>query len=319
MSILVIAEHSAGQLNTATLNAVTAASKIAQIQQQDVHLLVAGYHCHSIAEQVQNIAGVTEVHIADHACYQHQLVENVASLVVSFLQSDIKKYSHLLTIASTTGKNLMPRIAALCGVEQISDIVSIESETVFKRPIYAGNVIATVESKADLHILTVRATCFEAAIYEENAESITIHSIHTVCDEGLSEFISQQQVESDRPDLGVAEVVISGGRGMASADNFQLLYQLADKLNAAVGATRAAVDAGFAANDMQVGQTGKIVAPKLYIAVGLSGAIQHLAGMKDSKVIVAINKDENAPIFEVADYGLVADLFTVIPQITKKV
>ncbi|WP_163833335.1 electron transfer flavoprotein subunit alpha/FixB family protein [Spartinivicinus ruber] len=307
MSVLVIAEHHQGKLHGATLNVVTAAKAIGG----EIDILVAGHQCGSMAEEAAKIAGINKVLVADNEAYAHQLAENISLLVAELG----KNYGHILTAATTTGKNFMPRVAALLDVDQISDIIRVESADTFARPIYAGNAIATVQSSAATKVITVRTTGFDAADAEGGdavAESLSI--VHNA---GTSDFVGEEIVESDRPELTAADIVISGGRGMANGENFAMLYSLADKLGAAVGASRAAVDAGFVPNDMQVGQTGKIVAPNLYIAVGISGAIQHLAGMKDSKVIVAINKDEEAPIFQVADYGLVADLFEVVPALEK--
>ena len=305
MAILVIAEHSNAALGAATLNTVTAAKAIGG----DIHVLVAGADCAAAAEAAANIDGVAKVLVADDAAYEHQLPENVALLVAD----QGKNYSHVLASATTTGKNLLPRVAALLDTDQISEIIAVESADTFKRPIYAGNAIATVQSSAAIKVITVRGTGFDAAAAEGG--SATVENIAAGADAGISSFVGEELAQSDRPDLTSARVVISGGRGMGNGENFDMLYQLADKLGAAVGASRAAVDAGFVPNDLQVGQTGKIVAPDLYIAVGISGAIQHLAGMSGSKVIVAITKDEDAPIFQVADYGLVADLFDVIPQL----
>ncbi|TDQ38590.1 electron transfer flavoprotein subunit alpha/FixB family protein [Thiopseudomonas denitrificans] len=305
MAILVIAEHSNAALGAATLNTVTAAKAIGG----DVHVLVAGAGCAAAAEAAAKIDGVAKVLVADDAAYAHQLPENVAPLVAE----QGKSYSHVLAPATTTGKNLLPRVAALLDTDQISEIIAVESADTFKRPIYAGNAIATVQSSAAIKVITVRGTGFDAAAAEGG--SAAIENIAAGADAGISSFVGEELAKSDRPDLTSARVVVSGGRGMGNGDNFEMLYKLADKLGAAVGASRAAVDAGFVPNDLQVGQTGKIVAPDLYIAVGISGAIQHLAGMSGSKVIVAINKDEDAPIFQVADYGLVADLFEVVPQL----
>lgn len=305
MAILVIAEHSNSALGAATLNTVTAAKAIGG----DIHILVAGENCAAVGEAAAKVEGVTKVLVADNAAYAHQLPENVALLVAE----QAKAYSHVLAAATTTGKNLLPRVAALLDTDQISEIISVESPDTFKRPIYAGNAIATVQSSADIKVITVRGTGFDAAAAEGG--SAAVENIAAGADAGISTFVGEEIAKSDRPDLTAARVVISGGRGMQNGENFDMLYNLADKLGGAVGASRAAVDAGFVPNDLQVGQTGKIVAPDLYIAVGISGAIQHLAGMKDSKVIVAINKDADAPIFQVADYGLVADLFDVIPEL----
>lgn len=304
MSLLVIAEHDNSQLNVATLSSVAAAQAIGG----DIDLLVAGESCQAVAEQAANIPGIAKVMVADNAAYGKFLAENVAPLIAEVGGN----YSHILATATTTGKNIMPRAAALLDVQAISDISAVISEDTFKRPIYAGNVIATVQSADEIKVLTVRGTAFDAAAAEGGSASI--ESLSSVHNPESSSFVSDEMAESDRPELTAAGIVISGGRGMGNGENFEMLYKVADKLGAAVGASRAAVDAGFVPNDMQVGQTGKIVAPDLYVAVGISGAIQHLAGMKDSKIIVAINKDEEAPIFSVADYGLVADLFSAVPE-----
>ncbi|GID05476.1 electron transfer flavoprotein subunit alpha/FixB family protein [Pseudomonas sp. 008] len=313
MTILVIADYSNDQqdnnvLAPATLNTVAAAAKIGG----DIHVLVAGAGVGAVAEAAAKIAGVAKVLVADNAAYAHQLPENVAPLVAGLVIEQRTIYSHVLASATSNGKNILPRVAAQLDVDQISEIISVESADTFKRPIYAGNAIATVQSNAAVKVITVRATGFDPVAAEGG--SAIIEAVATVFDEGKSSFVSEELAKSDRPELTAARIVVSGGRGMQNGDNFKHLYALADKLGAGVGASRAAVDAGFVPNDMQVGQTGKIVAPQLYIAVGISGAIQHLAGMKDSKVIVAINKDEEAPIFQVADYGLVADLFEAIPE-----
>nr|WP_283627395.1 FAD-binding protein [Alteromonas macleodii] len=304
MSVLVYAEHDNASLKTETHKLVNAAQKMGG----DIHVLVAGEGCQAVAEAAAQIDGVAKVLVADNAAYKHQLAENTADLVVE-LAAD---YSHVVAAATTTGKNFMPRVAALLDVAQISDIIGVESEDTFVRPIYAGNAIATVQSSDAKKVITVRAASFDAASTGGSAE---VAAVDVVKGSDKSDFVSAELTESERPELTAAEVVISGGRGMQNGDNFKLLEGIADKLGAAIGASRAAVDAGFVPNDMQVGQTGKIVAPQLYIAVGISGAIQHLAGMKDSKVIVAINKDEEAPIFQVADYGLVGDLFDVLPEL----
>ncbi|MEX1306386.1 MAG: FAD-binding protein [Rhodovibrionaceae bacterium] len=308
MSVLVIAEHDNAEIWPATLNTVTAAAEL----DGEVHLLVAGSDCKAAVEAGAKIAGVKKVLAADHAEYAHNLAENLAPLIVELA----KDYSHVLAPATTFGKNLLPRAAALLDVQQISDISEIVDADTFVRPIYAGNALATVKSKDALKLLTVRATAFEAAAAEGGAAET--QEVAGTGDAGLSSFGGQELTESERPELTTAKIVISGGRGMQSGENFAILERVADKLGAAVGASRAAVDAGYVPNDYQVGQTGKVVAPDLYIAVGISGAIQHLAGMKDSKVIVAINKDEEAPIFQVADYGLVADLFQAIPELEKE-
>jgi len=306
MAALVVAEHDNSALKPATLNAAAAAKEIAE---QDVDILVAGKDCRAVAEAAAEIAGVRTVLLADDAAYDHGLAENVAPLLVKLAE----RYSHLLAPATTSGKNLMPRVAALLDVMQISDISAVVSPDTFVRPIYAGNALATVQSKDPVKVITVRGTAFPPG--EATGGAAAIEAIGTTGSAGLSEFLRAELSKSERPELTSARVIISGGRGMQSGDNFHLLEKVADKLGAAVGASRAAVDAGFVPNDYQVGQTGKIVAPELYIAVGISGAIQHLAGMKDSKVIVAINKDEEAPIFQVADYGLVGDLFKILPEL----
>ena len=305
MSILIVAEHDNNDLNAATLNAVTAANAIGG----DIHILVAGHGCATVAEQASTVAGVSKVLLADASAYEHALAENV-SLLIAQIGSE---YGHILATATSNAKNIMPRAAALLDSQAISDISAVIDGDTFKRPIYAGNVIATVKSSDVIKVITVRGTAFDAASSEGGSASIdTLVEAH---DAEKSSFTSEEVAKSDRPELTAADVVISGGRGMGNGENFGLLNGIADKLGAAIGASRAAVDAGFVPNDMQVGQTGKIVAPDLYIAVGISGAIQHLAGMKDSKVIVAINKDEEAPIFSVADYGLVADLFDALPEL----
>ena len=308
MAVLVIAEHDNARLKPATLNAVTAASQLAS----EVHVLVAGQGARAVAEAAATIAGVAKVLLADSADLEHQLPEALAPLVAETAKGG---YSHVLAPATSAGKNLLPRVAALLDVAQISDILSVEGADTFTRPIYAGNAIATVRSSDAVKVATVRTTAFEAAAAEGG--SAPVESVAATTAAGTSRFVGQELTKSERPELTSARVVVSGGRGMQSGDNFTLLDALADRLGGAVGASRAAVDAGFVPNDYQVGQTGKIVAPDLYIAVGISGAIQHLAGMKDSKVIVAINKDEEAPIFQVADYGLAADLFKAVPELTE--
>jgi len=310
MSILVIAEHDNKTLNGATLNVVAAAQKIGG----DITVLVAGSGAQAVAEQAAQVAGVSKVLLADNAAYAHQLAENVAALVAQVG----KGYSHILATSTTTGKNVLPRAAALLDVSMISDIIAVESAKTFKRPIYAGNAIATVESSESIVVATVRGTAFDPVA--KTGGSAAVEAVTDVQDAGISQFISEEIVKSERPELTAARIVVSGGRGVGSGENYHtVLDPLADKLGAAQGASRAAVDAGFVPNDMQVGQTGKIVAPDLYIAVGISGAIQHLAGMKDSKVIVAINKDEEAPINAVADYWLVGDLNTVVPELVSKI
>ena len=305
MSVLVIAEHDNDEVRTATLNAVTAAREI----DIDVDLLVAGSGCAGVADECSSIQGVTRILLVDDPAYEHDLPENLSPLV----QSLAERYSHVLAPASTFGKSLLPRVAARLDVQQISDISDIESADTFVRPIYAGNALATVQSTDSVKLITIRTTAFDAAPTEGG--NAAIEKIEAVACPALAEFLGQELTPSERPELTSAGIVISGGRGMQSGDNFAMLERIADKLGAAVGASRAAVDAGYVPNDYQVGQTGKVVAPNLYIAVGISGAIQHLAGMKDSKVIVAINKDEEAPIFQIADYGWVADLFTAIPEL----
>jgi electron transfer flavoprotein alpha subunit len=308
MSVLVIAEHDNATLKKATLNTVTAAGKMGG----DIHVLVAGNGCDAAAQAAAKIPGVSKVLVADAPQYNHELAENIAPLVVSLVSG----YTHILTPATTMGKNFMPRVAALLDVAQLSEIIAVESPDTFVRPIYAGNVLVTVQSKDAVKVITVRGTAFDAAPAEGG--SAGIESVTPTPDAGLSGYVSQEFTKSERPELTAAQIVVSGGRALGSYEEFhKQLEPLADKLGAAIGATRAAVDAGYAPNDYQVGQTGKVVAPQLYIGIGLSGAIQHLAGMKDSKVIVAINKDEEAPIFQVADYGLVADLFTAVPELTK--
>jgi electron transfer flavoprotein alpha subunit len=307
MSVLIVAEHDGQQVKSGTLNAVTAGLAIGG----EIALLIAGTNCKVAADAAAKIAGVTKVLVADAPHYGDQLAENLAGLVVSIAGG----YSHILTPATAFGKNVLPRVAALLDVAQISDIVAVVSPDTFVRPIYAGNALATVQSKDKTKVITVRTTGFDAAGTGGNA---AIETIATVPDSGLSSFVSRDLTKSDRPELTAARIIVSGGRGMGSGENFKILDPLADKLGAAVGASRAAVDAGFVPNDYQVGQTGKIVAPELYIAIGISGAIQHLAGMKDSKVIVAINKDPEAPIFQVADYGLVADLFQAVPELVSE-
>jgi electron transfer flavoprotein alpha subunit len=304
MTILVIAEHNNHSLKADTAKAVAAAQRLGG----DIHVAVIGYQVQSVVSAAAGLAGVQKVLVLDNPVYQYQLAENVGDVVAELG----KTYSHIIAAATAHGKNFMPRVAALLDVPQISDVIAIENASTFVRPIYAGNAIATVSSAATIHVLTVRSSAFDAVANTGNA---SIENLALVVGSEQSAFVSEELTQSARPDLTAARVVISGGRGMQNGENFKLLEGIADKLNAAIGASRAAVDAGFVPNDMQVGQTGKIVAPELYIAVGISGAIQHLAGMKDSKVIVAINKDAEAPIFQVADYGLVADLFTVLPEL----
>jgi len=305
MSILVVAEHDNSELKAATLNAVTAAGKMG-----DVSILVAGHGCDAVAQAAAKVGGVSKVLVADNPAFANGLAENIAALLVDLAGS----FSHIVGPATTSCKNILPRAAALLDVAQISEIIEVVAPDTFVRPIYAGNALATVQTADTPKIITVRGTAFEAAATEGG--SAAIEAVSGGGDQGLSTFLGQELTKSERPELTSAKIVISGGRGMQSGDNFPLLEGIADKLNAAVGASRAAVDAGYVPNDYQVGQTGKVVAPDLYIAVGISGAIQHLAGMKDSKVIVAINKDEEAPIFQVADYGLVADLFQALPELS---
>ena len=310
MSILVIAEHDNKALNGATLNVVAAAQKIGG----DITVLVAGSGAQAVADQAAKVAGVSKVLLADDVAYANQLAENVAKLVAELG----KGYSHILATSTTTGKNILPRAAALLDVSMITDIIAVDSANTFKRPIYAGNAIATVQSDESVVVATVRGTAFDPVATEGG--SATVEAVASTGDAGISKFISEEIVKSERPELTAARIVVSGGRGVGSGENYHaVLDPLADKLGAAQGASRAAVDAGFVPNDMQVGQTGKIVAPDLYIAVGISGAIQHLAGMKESKVIVAINKDEEAPINAVADYWLVGDLNTVVPELVSKI
>ncbi len=309
MSILVVAEHDNAALKPAVLNAVTAAVELAGHAGGDVHLLVAGENAGAVAEEAAKIAGVAKVLHSDGAEYAHGLAENLAPLIVKLASG----YSHVIAAATSFGKNVMPRAAALLDVQQVSDISAIESADTFVRPIYAGNAMATVRSTDSVKLITIRGTAFDAAAAEGG--SAAVENTDGAGDTGLSRFMGQELTKSERPELTTAGIVISGGRGMQSGDNFAMLEKVADKLGAAIGASRAAVDAGFVPNDYQVGQTGKVVAPDLYLAIGISGAIQHLAGMKDSKVIVAINKDEEAPIFQVADYGLVADLFQAVPEL----
>ncbi len=306
MNNLVIAEHNNEALGAATLNAITAASQIGG----DVHVLVAGHGASGVVSEVAAVVGVTKVLHADADQYKEGVSVELANLIVS-LAGD---YSHILAASSTSGKDVMPRVAALLDVAQISDIIAVDSADTFKRPIYAGNAIATVQSSDSTKVLTVRPTGFDAATDGGSAEVVTVDAVDAV---GSTSVVGRELTVSERPDLGSADIVVSGGRGVGSAENFQIIEALADKLGAAVGASRAAVDAGYMPNDYQVGQTGKVVAPSLYVAVGISGAIQHLAGMKDSKVIVAINKDDEAPIFQVADYGLVADLFEAVPELVE--
>ncbi len=308
MAVLVLAEHDHKTIRAATLHTLSAATQLGG----DVTVLVAGESCGAAAAAAAKITGVAKVLCADDAAYGHHLAENVAWLVKTLAG----EYSHILSPATTFGKNILPRVAALLDVAQISEIIGVESPDTFRRPVYAGNAIATVRSSDSIKVITVRSTAFEAVAAEGG--SAAVEAIKSAGDAGYSGFVGQELSKSDRPELTSARVVISGGRGLQNSENFKLIEAAADKLGAAVGASRAAVDSGFVPNDFQVGQTGKIVAPDLYMAVGISGAIQHLAGIKDSKVIVAINKDEEAPIFQVADYGLVADLFEALPEFTSK-
>ncbi len=305
MAALVIAEHDNRLIRSGTLNAVSAATKLGG----EVHVLVAGHQCGAAAAAAKQIGGVAKVRVADAPQYKDGLAESLAALVVSIA----KEYTHILTPATTFGKNFLPRVAALLDVAQISDVVAVENPDTFVRPIYAGNAMATVQSSDRIKVITVRTTAFDAAA--ASGGSATVEPVAPAADAAQSKMLGQELTKSERPELAGAKIVVSGGRGVGSAENFKLVGQLADKMGAALGASRAAVDAGFAPNDYQVGQTGKIVAPDLYVAVGISGAIQHLAGMKDSRVIVAINKDADAPIFQVADYGLVADLFQAVPEL----
>ena len=305
MSILVIAEHDNVILKGSTLNTITAANSLSG----DVTVLIAGLNISDAVSEAQSLDGVAKILKCDNETYANSIAEDLSSLILS----NCSGYTHILAPATTFGKNLMPRISAKLDSQQVSDIISVESDDTFKRPIYAGSCIATVKSNDSVKVITVRSTAFDAAT--KNNSGIEVIDITDEESSGISKFVGEELAQSDRPELTAANIVISGGRGMQSGDNFHLLDSIADKLGAAVGASRAAVDAGFVPNDYQVGQTGKIVAPDLYIAVGISGAIQHLAGMKDSKVIVAINKDEDAPIFQVADYGLVADLFSALPEL----
>ncbi len=308
MSILVIAEHDNAALSSATFNAIAAAGKLSG----DIDVLVAGSGSSAVADAASKIPGVAKVLSADSAEYANAIAENVAPLIVKLAPN----YTHILAAATTSGKNIMPRAAALLDVQQVSEITEVVSDDTFIRPIYAGNAMATVQSTDAIKLITIRMTAFEAVAAEGGSASV--ENVDATGDSGKSSFVGQEVSSSDRPELTTAKIVISGGRGMKSGDNFPMLEAVADKLNAAVGASRAAVDAGYVPNDHQVGQTGKVVAPDLYIAVGISGAIQHLAGMKDSKVIVAINNDEEAPIFQVSDYGLVADLFDAVPELDKE-
>ena len=307
MSVLIIAEHDNQQLKPSTLSTVTAASKLST----ELTILVAGFACQTVAEQAAKLSGIRKVLLADASVYQHQLAENLGELIAGVAE----KFSYIVAPASAFGKNLLPRVASLLNVAQISDVVEVVNQDTFVRPIYAGNAFATVQATDAIKVLTVRSTAFPPIALADTSAAVEI--LDVVIENSLSHWLSSEETVSERPELTAAKIVISGGRGLQSAENFAMLEKIADQLGAALGASRAAVDAGYAPNDWQVGQTGKIVAPDLYIAVGISGAIQHLAGMKDSKVIVAINKDPDAPIFQVADYGLVGDLFTVLPELEK--
>ncbi len=308
MSILIIAEHSNSEVKSSTLNTISAASKISN----DIEILVIGHGIESISKEISNYQNVVKVLSLDNKKYEHAIAENIEPVVVSLAE----KYSHIFAPATTFGKNVMPRVAVKLDVAQVSDIISVESEDTFTRPIYAGNALATIKSNDLKKVITVRPTSFDVAAKEGG--SGVVESVDFDSSESPVEFIDREESKSDRPELSTARIVVSGGRGLQSAENFKLISDIADKLNAAIGASRAAVDAGYVSNDYQVGQTGKVVVPDLYIAVGISGAIQHLAGMKESKVIVAINKDEEAPIFNIADYGLSADLFEVLPQLSSE-
>tara|TARA_B100000029_G_scaffold128913_1_gene122482 strand:- start:5521 stop:6465 length:945 start_codon:yes stop_codon:yes gene_type:complete len=309
MSVLVLIEHDNQKIKSSSLNTITAAKKI----DKSVHAIILGENCSKVAEEISKCEDIEEVLISDNIIFKNHIAENVSPIITEIS----KNYSHILAPSSTFGKNIMPRVAAILDVAQISDIISVENNNTFVRPIYAGNANLKVQSNDDKKIITVRTTNFEAAKISNGKAKIT--KIQNKKDAGLSKFVKNELNKSDRPELTSAGIVISGGRGMESGKNFTLLEEIADKLKAAVGASRAAVDAGFVPNDYQVGQTGKVVAPELYIAVGISGAIQHLAGMKDSKIIVAINKDEEAPIFQVADYGIVGDLFKILPELSKEI
>lgn len=308
MSILILAEHDNNAIKSATLNTIGAASQIGD----DIHVLVAGANCDAVAQEAAQIAGVTKVIKADAASLEHPIAENIAPILVDLASN----YSHILAPATTFGKNILPRAAALLDTQQISDIIAVVSSDTFKRPVYAGNAIATVKSSDAIKLITVRGTTFDAAAISGGNASVEDYNVAEATD--LTTFVKAELSVSERPELTAAKIVVSGGRGVGSEKNFAIIEKLADKLGAAIGASRAAVDAGYVPNDYQIGQTGKIVAPDLYIAIGISGAIQHLAGMKGSKTIVAINKDEDAPIFAIADYGLVADLFDAVPELTEK-
>jgi electron transfer flavoprotein alpha subunit len=311
MSILVIAEHNNQELQAATTNALSAAKLLAQKTGSKISLLIAGYNCAGVANDASSIEDIETVLLADCLALENQLAENLAPYIAQLVKQ--RAFSYIMAPATTMAKNVLPRAAALLDVAQISDVIDIIDDHTFVRPIYAGSALETLKSCDEIKVMTIRASAFDAV--KLTGGNAPIESLASATDTGLSRFISESVIESDRPELGNARIVISGGRGMQSGDNFTLLEVIADKLGAAIGASRAAVDAGYVSNDMQVGQTGKIIAPDLYIAVGISGAIQHLAGMKDSKIIVAINKDEDAPIFNVADFGLIADLFEALPEL----
>ena len=308
MSILVIGEHNNKELKSSTLNSITAASVI----NDDIHVVVIGNNCEEMANRVATTDKVKKVLLLEDSKYENPIAEKISPVITSLA----KDYSHIVSPATTFGKNIMPRVAASLDLSQVSDVIKIENEDTFVRPVYAGNALATVQSTDDKKIITIRPTSFDPAATEGG--QATVEKISFDGDESKVEFIGREESKSERPELGTARIVVSGGRGVQSAENFKMIYEVADKLNAAVGASRAAVDAGYVGNDYQVGQTGKVVVPDLYIAIGISGAIQHLAGMKESKVIVAINKDEEAPIFNVADYGLQADLFEALPQLSSE-
>lgn len=310
-TILVLAEHDNQRLKQGTANTLRAAMALGE----NISVLVAGFNCQAVAEETAHLEGVKEVLLAEAPCFERGLAENISALMVKILSDKNKHYTHVLAPATTYGKNILPRVAALCGVSQISDLMRIISQDTFVRPIYAGNALLTLQSLDPLKVMTVRTTAFDAV--SKRRAPVEITRLAYQSDEALSRYVGQEAHVSKRPDLSSARVVIAGGRGLANAENFKLLEALADKLNAAIGASRAAVDAGFVPNDYQIGQTGKMVAPELYIAVGISGAIQHVAGIKDSKIIVAINQDPTAPIFEVADYGLVGDLFEILPALNE--
>ncbi len=309
MKTLIIADHDNTTLKSATLNVVSAAREIGN----DIDVLVVGYHCESVADQAASLKGINQVWLSDHESYEHQFAENISQLIVSISS----KYSHILMVSNSKGKDILPRAAALLDVNPISDVIGIVSIDTFKRPIYAGNAVATVQCLDSIKVMSIRSTAFEPIIIDDEVHC-SVEKFDEIIIERKTQFLNAETSLSERPELTSAKIVVSGGRGVGSSQGFNVIYDLADRLNAGVGASRAAVDAGYVPNDMQVGQTGKVVAPEIYFAIGMSGAIQHLAGMKDSKIIVAINTDEEAPIFQVADYGLVADLFEVVPELTAK-